>query len=308
MVRHSIALASARRLLVLLVLAVQGLGCGSSLPATRTTNSALGFLYPEGLAAARPAAAVELRLPLRVGIGFAPGGREPGGAYGWRGQLDPITEEQKQRLLRQVAAAFREHEAVGHLEVIPSAYLLPEGGFANLDQLRASLGLDLMALLSYDQAQFTEATRASWTYLTIVGALVVEGEKNDTRTVMDAVVYDIRSRALLFRAAGESTVKGRSGPFTVERKRREQAAEGFARATPALIANLRAALDEFDRQARTGTVQGAGTPAIAMYDRQGERLTTANAGAGAFGLAELAAAVVLLLALLAAPHRPGAKR
>ncbi len=41
-----------------------------------------------------------------------------------------------------------------------------------------------------------------------MGAYVVKGEKNETRTLMDAVVYDIRSRALLFRASGESGIIG----------------------------------------------------------------------------------------------------
>jgi rhombotail lipoprotein len=269
---------------LLLVLA----GCVGSLPATRRVNSALDFLYPEGLATPRPASEVTLRLPLRVGIAFAPGRQQ---------QMDPISEGHKRRLLEEVAAAFRANPAVGQLVVIPSAYLQPGGSFTNLDRLRSSLGLDLVALVSYDQAQFTESTRASWSYLTVVGALLIDGERNDTRTVMDAVVYDIPSRALLFRAAGESTVKGRSGPYTVARKRRLHAVEGFERATESLIENLRSALEEFDRQARSGTVQGPGTPAVAMYDRQGARIGTSGAGAGALGAVELVAAALLLAAL-----------
>lgn len=249
-------------------------GCGGTLRPARTTNSALDFLYPQGITTATPASRVTLELPLRVGLAFAPTASR---------QADPITEEQKQALLTRVADAFREHEAIGHLEVVPTAYLQPAGSFANLDQLRASLGLDLMVLLSYDQAQFTESTRASWTYLTVIGPLLIEGEKNDTRTVVDAVVYDIPSRALLFRAAGESTVKGRSSPLNVDRKRRTFASEGFGRATDSLIGNLRASLTRFEEQARNGTVQGPGTPAIAMYNPQGEPITPGGGGGGAIG-------------------------
>ncbi|HWM90024.1 MAG TPA: rhombotarget lipoprotein [Thermoanaerobaculia bacterium] len=277
------------RLFVLLALLALAAGCAGTLPPSRRVNSALDFLYPEGATAAEPAREVVLRMPVRVGLAFAPS-RD----Y----QADPITEEQKQRLLARVAGAFKEHKAIGHLEVVPTAYLQPGGGFANLDQIRSSLGLDLMVLLSYDQAQFTESTRASWTYITVVGSFLIEGEKNDTRTVMDAVIYDIRSQALLFRAAGESTVKGRSSPLNVDSKRRTFAAQGFEKATGDLIASLHSALEQFEEQAKTGTVQGPGTPAIAMYDIEGVRITpgSGGGGGGALGIPELIVVALLGLA------------
>jgi rhombotail lipoprotein len=278
----------------LLVLAA---GCVGSLPPSHHVNSALDFLYPQGVTAATPAGEVVLKLPLRVGLAFAPN----------RGyQRDPITEEQKQKLLGRVASAFKENKAISHLEVVPTTYLHPAGGFANLDQIRQSLGLDLMVLVSYDQAQFTESTRASWTYLTVVGPFLIEGEKNDTRTVMDAVVYDIHSQALLFRAAGESTVNGRSSPLNVDRKRRIYAAEGFDQATKSLIDNLHTALARFDEQARNGTVQGPGTPAIAMYSAKGERITGKSGGGGALGIPELILAALIGMSLLARHRAAGA--
>src|SRR5215210_5630367 len=208
--RHRVAL-----LFVSLPLLALAAGCTGALPPSHRVNSALDFLYPEGVTAAGPASEVVLKLPVRVGLAFAPNRNN---------QADPITEEQKRRLLTRVANAFEEHQAIGHLEVVPTTYLQPGGSFANLEQIRGSLGLDLMVLLSYDQSQFTESTRASWTYPTVVGPFLTEGEKNDTRTAMDAVVYDVRSRALLFRAAGESTVKGRSSPLNMTSKRRTFAA------------------------------------------------------------------------------------
>jgi rhombotail lipoprotein len=281
--RHRIAW-----LLILLPILASAAGCTGTLPPSRRVNSALDFLYPQGVTAAEPASAVVLHLPVRVGLAFAPNRSN---------QPDPITEEQKQRLLARVAAAFKEHKAIGHLEVVPTAYLQPGGSFANLEQIRSSLGLDLMVLLSYDQSQFTESTRASWTYLTVVGPFLIEGEKNDTRTVMDAVIYDVRSRALLFRAAGESTVKGHSSPLNMDRKRRVFAAEGFTQATGSLIDSLNAALARFEEQARNGTVQGPGTPAIAMYDAKGERIT-AHGGGGALGIPELIVAALIGVSLL----------
>ncbi|HEV8578183.1 MAG TPA: rhombotarget lipoprotein [Thermoanaerobaculia bacterium] len=277
-------------LLVLLPCLILQAGCETTLRPTRRTNSALDFLYPQGVVAATPAKQVVLQLPVRVGLAFAPNDSpEP----------DPITEEQKQRLLAEVAQAFKAHEGIGHLEVVPSTYLQSGGSFANLDQVKGLLGFDLVVLLSYDQAQFTESTRASWTYLTVVGPFLIEGEKNDTRTLVDAVIYDIPSRALLFRAAGESTVKGRSSPLNVDRKRRKFAAAGFEEATDRLIANLNTALAQFEQQARNGTVQGPGTPAIAMYDKEGQQITNSSGGkgGGAFGATELVGAALLALAL-----------
>jgi len=281
--------------LLALLLALCG-GCVGT-GTTHTTSSALDFLYPKGEAVAKPATQVTLELPLKVGLAFAPGASR-----------EVITEQQKQELLRRVEAAFEEHSGLGRLEVVPSAYLHAEGSFANLDQLRASLGLDLMVLLSYDQARFTESTRASWTYLTVVGPLLVSGEKNETYTVLDAVVYDIPSRVLLFRAAGDSTVKGRSSPLNVERRQRELAIGGFEKATDTLITNLDAALSRFEEQAKAGTVQGPGTPAIAIYNPQGERIAGKVGGGGAFGAWELVALALLGLALLCGGARRVVRR
>jgi rhombotail lipoprotein len=294
-----------RSLLCFLLLASLAAGCVSTRVATHQSSSALDFLYPQGRGGAVPGADVALHLPLRVGLAFAPRTAE---------RNDPITEAQKQALLAKVAAAFKAHKGVGHLEVVPSLYLKPGGGFPNLDQLAGSLGLDLMVLLSYDQAQFTESTRASWTYLTVVGPFLIEGEKNDTRTVMDAVVYDIKSRALLFRAAGESTVNGSSSPLNESRKRRLFAGEGFDKATPVLISNLDKSLAEFEEQSKNGTVRGPGTPAIAMYNAEGKQVNggagaagnSGGAGGGAFGGAELLGVALLALALWGLPRRRNA--
>jgi rhombotail lipoprotein len=267
MMRHRIAV------LFLLIPCAALAACSSWTP-TRRTNSALDFLYPEGMTSAQPAQDVVLKMPLRVGLAFAPNRDR---------EADPITEQQKQKLLRDVAAAFQAHKGIGHLEAIPTAYLQPGGGFTNLDQIRASFGLDLMVLVSYDQTQFTESTRASWTYLTVVGPLLIEGDKNDTRTVVDAVVYDIQSRALLFRAAGDSTVKGWSSPLNVDRKRRTMAAEGFDKAKGMLITQLNTALAQFEEQAKNGTVRGPGTRPSPCTTRRG---SASPPGAGAAGPSE----------------------
>ena len=141
-------------------------------------------------------------------------------------------------LMKKVASHFRDPSLVKSIEIIPSAYLTPKGSFENLDQLRSMFGVDVVALISYDQIQFTNESRTSLTYWTLIGAYLVEGEKNDTRTLMDAVVYDIASRRLLFRAPGVSSIKGRSTPVNLDEELRRDSERGFRDASADLIGNL----------------------------------------------------------------------
>jgi rhombotail lipoprotein len=242
-------------------------------------SSALDFLYPAAAPAATEPRDVNLKLPLRVGVAFAPGGA---------GIEDPFTEVQKQELLSRIQTAFESSESVQSIDVIPSHYLSPGGSFGNLDRLATALGIDLIGLVSYDQRQFSETTGKSWTYLTVLGAYIVKGEKNETRTVMDAVIYDIPSRTLLFRAAGSHTSKGAATPIAVSRRLREASEGGFDNATDKLIENLDSALVGFHEQVKSGTVRGPGTPAIAVVSEPG------GGGAGAMGPIELLAAIALL--------------
>jgi len=223
---------------------------------------------------------VSLNIPLRVGVAFAPGRT---------GMEDPFTEVQKQALLSRIQEAFESKDFVQSIDVIPSHYLSPGGSFANLDRLATAFGIDLIGLVSYDQRQFAETTGKSWTYLTVLGAYMVKGEKNETRTVMDAVIYDIPSRTLLFRAAGSNTSKGASTPMAVNRRLREASEGGFDDATDELIANLDTALVAFREQAKSGSVRGPGTPAIELVSESG-----GGGGAGALGLTGLLAAIALL--------------
>lgn len=255
-------------------------------------SSALDFLYPEG-SEELPARDVNLTLPLRVGLGFAPTEMRSG---------DTFSETQKQALLERVAEEFRNRDYIRFVEVIPGSYLGPRGGFENLDKLVSAFGIDLMVLISYDQFQFSETGRSSWAYWTLIGAYVVKGEKNETRTMMDAVVYDIPSRAMLFHASGQSSTAGRATPVDLQRALRLDSEKGFEIAIDDLIANLDAALDRFAEQAASGTIRGEGTPAIAMVDRQGQPVQL-DGGAGALDGAEILIVFILLLPALAARLR-----
>ena len=106
-------------------------------------------------------------------------------------------------------------------------------------------GVDVIALLAYDQAQFTDEGWASITYWTVVGAYIVQGERNDTKTMMDAVVYDIPSRKLLFRAPGVSQIKASATPINLKEGLRDDSERGFEQASTNMVGNLQEELAQF---------------------------------------------------------------
>lgn len=202
------------------------------------------FLYPDKANYQEAVAVPELALPLRVGVAFVPPGdeRRQGYSYSATGEF---SLSQQSKLLDTVAEKFRALPFVANIQVIPSAYLRPGGSFANLDQIQAMFGVDVIVLVAYDQVQFTDENFLSLAYWTIVGAYVVQGEKNDTQTLMDATVYDIASRRLLFRAPGVSRVEAHAAPVGLETELRKDREAGLQLATADLTTNLDAELTNF---------------------------------------------------------------
>jgi rhombotail lipoprotein len=207
-------------------------------------SSVMQYLYPTEPTRIEEPAIPELTLPLRVGVAFVPAGDGRQNNYG-NSAGQTFTEQQKADLLAKVAARFSGLPYVGKIEIIPSAYLRPGGGFENLRQVRGMFGVDVVALVSYDQVQFTDSNFLSLVYWTIVGAYIVEGERNDTQTLMDAVVYDIESRQMLFRAPGTSQVKASATPINLQAELRTDSAKGFDLATEEMIKNLETELAAF---------------------------------------------------------------
>ena len=205
------------------------------------SSSVVDYLYPgEGKHVEKPGIP-KLVLPLQVGIAFVP----DAGATNYA-----LTEYDKMALMKEVSRHFQKYDFVESIELIPSAYLRRGGGFTNLDQIRTMYGVDVMALLSYDQTQFTDQGLASITYWTIVGAYIVRGEKNDTHTMVDATVYDIQSRKLLFRAPGTSHVKNTATPVNLSEGLRADSIESFKVASEDLIQNLDTQLALFREKAK----------------------------------------------------------
>ncbi len=262
---------------------------------TRLNSSVVDYLYPnQDQAKVEPSVPV-LRLPINVGIAFVPeqtgGRRGPSGIWTNRTGEGVLSEAKKAELLEKVADNFRSLDYVANIEVIPSVYLRQGGSFANLDQIGTMYGIDVIALVSYDQIQFTDEGMLSFTYWTIIGAYIVAGEKNDTHTMLDTAVYDIASRKMLLRAPGVSNVKGSSTIINLSEELRKDSQRGFELAADNMIPNLKAQLERLKEKIKqepekikvvrapqsTGTFSGGG-----------------GGGGGALGVLE----VLLLLAIL----------
>ena len=121
------------------------------------------------------------------------------------------------------------------------------------------------------------------------------------------MIYDIPSRALLFRAAGTSSGASRATPLGTSRAVQEAAQTGFADATGDLIAQLEQGLEAFEEQIKTGTVRGVGTPAIELVNESGEPVASTG-GAGAIGSVELAVLAALAMFSWLAARRRGEQK
>ncbi len=235
------------RFILLFALGISGLlfsGCLTNWSGRRTTQatSVVQFLYPSDFQHADAPGVPVLKLPLCVGVAFVPAAKINNAYASASGNL---SEKAKADLLKRVSDEFRALPYVKSIEEIPTAYLRPGGGFENLDQIKLMFGIDVIALVSYDQVQLTHEGLLSLAYWTIVGAYIIPGEKNDTQTLMDTAVYDITSRKLLFRAPGTSQVKANSTAINQSEQRHLDSLRGFDEATRQLVANLQRELDRF---------------------------------------------------------------
>ena len=211
-------------------------GCASWYePASKAQRgTVVEYLYPKGEQPTLSPSVPELRLPLRVGIAFV-----PGNGYG------DLSETERNLLLNRVKAAFANRPYISAIEVIPTAYLRPAGGFDNLQQAARMFNVDVITLLSYDQVQFKDNNRLSLLYWTLIGAYLVNGDQYDVNTLVDASVFDVASRKLLFRAPGTSQIKGSSPLVKFSEASRAARSEGFRQAIDTLIPQLDQQLEDF---------------------------------------------------------------
>ncbi len=202
------------------------------------SSSLVDYLYPKGEVPPQQEALLpRLELPLRVGIAFVPG-RHSSDAM--------ISEATRTQLLNNVKAEFVERDYIAHIEVIPDTYLRSGSGFDGLQQVARLYGVDVMALVSYDQVAVSEDRKSSFLYWTIVGAYVVKGTENEVQTFVDTAVFDVKSRKLLFRAPGTNTLQKGSTAIESGETVRKSRTESFAAAVSDMTVNLTAELERFE--------------------------------------------------------------
>ncbi|WP_432378810.1 rhombotarget lipoprotein [Duganella sp. P38] len=227
----------------------------------KQTGSIVDYLYPD--ATTPPAltpTVVKLRPPVKVGIAFV-----PGSGYGG------LSEVAKMKLLERVRDSFARHEYIGKIEIIPSQYLKAKGGFNNLEQVARMFDVEVVTLLSYDQVQFNDSNVLSVLYWTIIGAYVVQGEQYDVQTMLDAAVFDVKSRQLLFRAPGTSRVKGSASLSGVSEKRARPAARATNARSPSWYLRYR-------RSWMASVTASKITPLTRLRTRLATRAAAASAG------------------------------
>lgn len=227
---------------VITMFAVSLLTTGCAIRNVHNATSVVQYLYPGNTQHVETATIPVLSLPLRVGVAFVPEDRYQG--------INSLSEKNKNDLMKQISAEFKQYPFVKSIELIPSPYLTPGGSFTNLDQLRTMYGVDVIALLSYDQVQHTDEGLLSVSYWTLIGAYIVRGEKNDTSTMLDAAVYHIPSRKLLFRAPGTSRIKASATPVNLSEQLRKDSEAGFKDAAAMLVINLKEQLELFKEKVK----------------------------------------------------------
>ena len=214
---------------------------------SRQNSSALvDFLYADGHVPANDAA-VELQLPIRVGLSFLPAA--DGRSVGAPAAVD------RDKVLNAIREKFRSLPYVTEIVIVPNYYLHAGSGdgLTQVEQLSRLYKLDLFALVSYDQMVDSSENRNSLAYLTIVGAYFVRGNRHETHTLLDLAVIDPASRSLVLRAGGTSSLGGNTTAVDAQRHENAQRARGFELATSSLADNFQRELTDFESRVRAGT-------------------------------------------------------
>jgi len=261
---------------------------------TRANSSVVDYLYPQGTEVVVEPSVPVLNIPIKVGIAFVPDEltHSAGGNF-WAGVVpaNPLADAEKMVLLEKIAEHFRKYDYISEIEVIPSAYLTPGGSFSNLSQIQTMYGIDVIALVSYDQVQFTDEGLLSLTYWTLIGGYVVSGEKNDTSTMLDTAVFDIKSQKMLFRAPGTNNTKSTATPINLSEARRMDSRKSYELAMNIMIENLDIQLSSFKQKIKDQPEK------VKVVHREGY-------SGGSFGFPEL---IILMLALICARSKKAQK-
>ncbi len=219
--------------------ALWGLGGGQAVR-TGSSSSLVDYLYPRGEVPPEVSDSIPyLELPLRVGIAFVPGSH-PGSA---------ISEATRMQLLDNVKQGFLDRDYIQHIEIIPDTYLRSSKGIGGMQQVARLYGVDVMALVSYDQVTASADNAASLLYWTIVGAYFIKGTDNEVQTFVDTAVFDVDTARLLFRAPGTDKSSKHSTAVDTGEAIRKSRDASFTYAMAAMTESLALELDRFRERA-----------------------------------------------------------
>jgi rhombotail lipoprotein len=206
-----------------------------------TSTAAVDYLYPKGAKFEPMHEGVpEIKLPARVGLVFVPSSRDPAG----------LNAADRETLLRRIGSQFSNRDFIERIEIIPDSYLRPGGGFANLEQTARLYGVNVVALVSYDQDIHTNERAASILYWTIVGAYTIPATKNQVTTLVETAVFDVASHTLLLRAPGQDQRNAGSTMINGSDVRDRLGRAGFQAAVDNMIPNLDAAITSFSQRVK----------------------------------------------------------
>ncbi|MGB0495885.1 MAG: rhombotarget lipoprotein [Kangiellaceae bacterium] len=253
------------RLLLIGLLSISLSACMTNQQKRGTSSNLVGYLYPKGeIISHKKDQLPILKLPLKVGIAFI-----PESTFDSRFSL---TEVEKQMLLNKVAEKFRSDKSVADIQIIPELYLKQGKGFVTVEQVASLYGVDVMALVSYDQVSIHEMRQSSLAYWTIVGAYIVKGESTEFQTFVDTAVFDVKTRKLLFRAPGAHKKSRNHTAINFEKENRKMRTNSFTQASELMTKNLALELQAFKKRAKQGK------EVKVEYDKQ-----TYVSGGGSFG-------------------------
>ncbi len=279
-----------RTRIFVLAMSVLLAGCSAFWPGKQrqgVSSSLVDFLYPRGEVPPDLDNVVSnLVVPLRIGLAFVPS-RDP--------TTPGLSEASKNELLAKVRAAFTGREFIGDITIIPETYLRSRNGFETVDQVARLYGLDVMALVSYDQIAHSEDTRASLLYWTIVGAYFIKGTRNDVQTFVDAAVFDVRSRKLLLRAPGIDRIEATTTLINSPEDMRKARECSFGNAMAAMTVNLDQELGTFRERIKADR-------SVTVTRRSALSSGGSSGGGGALGVAVVA--VLWFAVALANASRP----
>jgi len=201
------------------------------------SSSLVDYLYPNGEIPPRYDQNISnLQLPLHVGLAFVPSRST---------NVEGLSEANKNELLEKVKEAFSNREFIKEITIIPDTYLRSGKGFETVDQVARLYGLDVIALVSYDQVAHVDDTKSSILYWTVVGAYFVKGSKNDVQTFVDTAIFDVKTHKLLFRAPGINKIEATSTLVNSAEEMRNAREKSFSLAMADMTDNLAKELDKF---------------------------------------------------------------